>query len=316
MKKVTLIHCIENKETHNFEEEAKLYINSFIQNSPKLFETVDINILQPTSNDISENSIDFFLNLDIKFTRIPDLSVKQINNETNYTNVCVTCDYFSKNLDNEYMCWTDLDVIFTNEAGADFFKSTDKIVLTMYDVDNVFTKVDNKFKVNEYYNLYFKKHISKTFYIDNITTYTNTWFIYGTTSHKFWSEWKNLTYELLEITHNFHPENVTTDIESSCEEIAASLLCSKYPNWFIDIRDFFNINVLAFTEHGINNTLDLQCSGDTVFYHYNSPEGFKLNNFQNQSYKKKISKILIQNFKETELDKWGIKITDLLSMRL
>jgi hypothetical protein len=314
MKKINFIHCIENKENHNFESEAKLYLKTFFNLSPLLFKNVQINFLQPTANDIKKETIEFFSTLKINFIREPSLSSKQINQTTNYTNVCVTCDYFSKKLNCEYICWTDLDIVFTNEAGSDFFKSTKKIVLTIHKIDDVFSAINEVNKIDKLYKIYFKKYIDKKFYVDKITNYTNTWFLYGPTKHPFWYNWKLLTYHLLDIIHIHHQKEISSDLESCCEEIASSLLYTKYSEWFTDIQSFFD-GKLAFTENSIDHKVqNLQCNIDTTLYHYNTPIAFQLNNFEKFFYKKEVFKILMTNFKEHELTKWGFEFKNILSI--
>jgi hypothetical protein len=309
---INIINCIEKKPTHRFEAEAKLYLNSFSTLSPDLFNNVKINILQPTPNDISNDTLNVFDKFKVEFTKVPSLSQKQINTDVNYTNKCVTCDYFSNILHEDYMCWLDLDIIFLQEAGADFFKPTDKIIITVYDVDNEFSTKDKLFKVDYFYETYFKKHLSNEFYVQKIRKYLCGWFTYGPTKHPYWSAWKKLTYNLIDIVHTHYPEEIPGHLESTCEEIATSLIHELHPEWFIDVRDFFLTNTLAFRECLIDNEPTMQCAANTVIYHYNELQGFKSNGFPNQHYVKPVFKLMLQTFKEVELqENWGCSFKDL-----
>jgi hypothetical protein len=78
---VTFIHCIENKKNHTFETDAKIYLDSFKHTNFDLFNSVDIHFLQPTPNNITQETVNYFANNNVKFTCVPTLSTKQINKE-------------------------------------------------------------------------------------------------------------------------------------------------------------------------------------------------------------------------------------------
>lgn len=303
---IDFIHCIENKKSYYYDTKVKLLLNSFVNLSPLLYKNSKVNFLQPTNNDISEETINLFKKLNCNFIKIPNLSNKQINSENNYTNVCVTCDYFSKKLKNDFMCWLDLDVVFLQECNLNFFKNTDKIVFTIFDNDNDMSKKDKSFKLNVFYKELFRPYISQKFFVDHIEKYINTWFIYGPRNNSFWSEWKELTYELIDITHKFHQDQIYKGegLESICEEIAASILYSKNSNNFINTKDFFGENYLAFREVDVQNVEGMECDENTLIYHYNNFGGFYRHNFSKQKYKNNILKIIFSNFNKEELGKF------------
>jgi hypothetical protein len=299
---VTFIHCIENKKNHTFETDAKFYLNSFKHTNLDLFNSVDIQFLQPTPNDITQETINYFANNNITFTCVPTLSTKQINKAVNYTNVCVTCDYFSNTLTSDYMCWIDLDVVFLQKVNEEFFKPTDKIIITIYPIVNAFSKEDNKFRIDWKYQDFFKPYLPKKYQVENLEHYVHSWFAYGPRTHPFWSEWKNLTYIMLDIVHTKHKDLIhNTNFESLCEEIATSILYAKNPTQFEDIRTMFGNNTLSFREAGIDNEESMLCKENTVLYHYNEIKGLFENNLLKYPYKKTLAKMLASNFNIDQL---------------
>jgi hypothetical protein len=275
----------------------------------KLIDEIDIHFLQPTHNDISKDCVKNIVSYGATYTKIGDLSNKQKNTEVNYTNKCVTAEWFSENLKTEYMCWLDLDVLFLQNIDSDFFKSTDKIVLTLYDTDSKYWK---EFDPNGLYS-YYKDYLPEMYRVESVKKYVSSWFIYGKTKNKFWKEWKKLTYILLDIVHENYYDKFNSDglemkwLESNCEEMASMIMYTKNPELFIDIREFYGNNALSFIEANIDNDQTLRCSENTVIYHYNNMAGLLQNDLPKYEYKKTAIKSILSVLDAHEIPDLTVK---------
>lgn len=280
---VAFAHCVENKQNRMYERQAWLFMNTFKHTNPELYHACNHYFIQPTVHNVTQRTKDFLRLESATLIQEPYLSQKQINsgNLTNYTNICVSAEYLSKTLAEEYICWTDLDIIWLASLGNEesFFKHTDKVVVTVFPIIESASKqhslqalqentvLDNKDQFNEVYQEYFKPYLPDGFKVDGVPKYVNTWFIYGKTGHSFWTEWRDLTFLLLDIVAEHHQALIQYDLEGYCEEMAASILYLLDPTRFELLEDFFGkIFVMTESDH-----MDFDYfTTDKVLYHYSA----------------------------------------------
>ena len=265
MTDVAFIHCIEKKESHSFEQDALIMLESMKLTNEKIFNTHDIHIIQPSTYDIDDDTINYFNENNIIFIK-KILNNPQKNTHTNYTNIPIIQNYYSNILKNKYMCWMDLDVMYLKDI-SDKFQETDKCVLSIMDLKRM-PEHDAGFQVNDTYQKYFKKYISLKYNVEHLDCFVNTWFIYAKTENNFWKEYSVLTKHLLNIVHEYHME--VPELESMCEEIAASILYQLNKDGFIDISVYFGTNVLAYQEPVAKTLPEYWCTNDSIIYHYNN----------------------------------------------
>ena len=271
---VAFVHCIENKHERMYERQAWLFTETFKHTNSELYNACRHYFLQPTEHDIDQKTIDYFDNQKINFIQNSQLNQKQLNATVNYTNICVTTAYFSEQLNEEYLCWSDTDVLWLGKTKGEFFGHTDKPVINIFPVTKSPTKnfslqeydaFDTRFQLDEIYQEHFKPYLDPVYQVDQLTHYANTWFIYCKTKHPFWKEWKELTFLLIDIIHKNQNKYINHHIECYCEEIAASILYSLNPDNFTLLEDFFG-EVFVMAETG-NPGFD-NFSTQKVLYHY------------------------------------------------
>jgi hypothetical protein len=284
---VAIIHCIENKFNHKFERQARLYLESFKNTNPVLYDAVSIHFLQPTHNDILQDTIDYFHNNRVSFTK--QLLGKLITSEINYFNKVITSKYFSDQLTNEYMCWIDTDVVWLKSV-HEFFKPTNTVVVCL--------ETDLS-PITELYETYFKQFLTSEYQVE-LTHYVNTWFIYSKRENPMWREWESLSFRLLDIA-NSHINTNNIDVELICEELALSIICTKNPTHFTNIVDFFaDSSTLAMTETG-DARIDI--STNTVLFHYTGVIIDPTHEvIQGINYKKETKHIMIQLLKNQYIE--------------
>jgi hypothetical protein len=199
------------------------------------------------------------------------------------------------------MCWTDLDIIFLQKAPADFYRATDQIVLTSYDIINTYSSQCSGFRVDQMYEQYFMEHLPAELQNLELKHYVCTWFVYGRTKHPFWTAWRKLTYDLIDVAQAHHQDKLDNDFESYCEEIAASMLYAIHPTWFNDIRNFFGQNTLSFMESKMENEDAMRCRENTIIYHYNDLSGLLKNDLPKYPYSRDVLRILMDTYDVHEL---------------
>jgi hypothetical protein len=199
------------------------------------------------------------------------------------------------------MCWTDLDIIYLQTAPDNFYRDTDRIVFTVYDIDNTYSKQCDGFRVDQMYHQYFQQYLPEDLQNLQVNHYICTWFVYGLTKHPFWSAWRKLTYDLVDIVQQHHKDMIANDFESYCEEIAASMLYARHPEWFIDIRQFFGQNTLSFMESKMENEDAMRCRENTIIYHYNDLSGLLKNDMPNYPYSRDVLRMLMDTYDVNEL---------------
>lgn len=268
--RVAFVHCIENKHQRMFERQGWLFLETLKHTNIDLYNCCNHYFIQPTELDVSEQTLAYFAVENINFVKEPQLSKKQLNPMYNYTNICLTVDYFSKCLSEEYLCWSDTDIMWLQPLTSELFKETTKPVITVTPMPvkaehsyplQEFDVFDTKYQMNEFYLSHIKDHLPEEFKVDNLTHYANTWFLYAPTKHRFWNDWKNLTFILLGILQSHHLTDMPYHIEGYCEELAASIMYSMNPSDFTKIDEFMdNIYVI-----------DQDCDkfdDNTVIFHY------------------------------------------------
>ena len=245
LKDITLVQCIESKPKHSFEENLETLIysskkyNGFVTN-------VAHKILQPSDYNIGVRSLSLIKDNNISFDKYI-IESKQINQDINYTNICETSVYFKDKVHTKYMIWMDLDVMFLKDHNI-LFKDTDKTVVNSTLISSMIKDEEDlieRFSPTNFNNIYkdiFRDKLSEehNIKIPNINYYVNTWFILDHADSKFWSKWRNLTYILIEIIQEYHPELVDKHYESICEELSASILYELNSEDFIDTNVYFD----------------------------------------------------------------------------
>lgn len=313
MLTTSLIHCIEGKPNHKFELESKMYLLSLARLAPELYRDLEINILQPTDRDINRFGLDTFKDYKVEFTRQPNLNTVQINRDSNYLNKPITCDYFSQNLDTDMICWLDFDVVFLKD-NTSLFRDTDNIVCTIWkDHDYERESMDTYIGIEDiYYEI--RSRIPDRFYKPrDFTVFCNSWFIYGPRQHEFWSKWKDYSCELVKVLHTMYPNQISTGIENLAEELAFSCLYLESPNRFIDVRDFFGRNVLAYRENGHFLSEDMIYTEETVLFHYDELGAIYEKGFNNQESSNQILKLILETYSTQELrDLYGMNVKDIV----
>lgn len=275
MKKLAFIHCIENKHQRMYERQSWLFTETFKQTNRDIYNNSNHYFLQPTAVDIAPQTINYFQQNDVNFNKVLDLEQKQVNSEINYTNMCIAAEYYSRTLDEEYMCWSDTDVLWLNKTDSgNFFKETTTPVINSFPLRSMprksyamheFGAFDIGCQLDQVYQNHLKEHLSDEFRVEELTHYVNTWFIYAPTKHKFWSEWKQLTFRLLDIVQAQSQVEIEYHIESFCEEIAASIMYCKAPEEFTLSEDFFG-DIFVMRDTG-NDKYDI-FTENKVLYHY------------------------------------------------
>ena len=302
-KDIKLVHVIENKKMFNhnsnitgrteifsFEEDAKLMVKSWEKyNEPKYKRY----FLQPSSFDITEKTKNFIEKDNIFIKEVLDNPHKEKENKyTNYTVKPISMDYFQKyfKFDDCYMFFTDLDVIYFDsfieelEEAQKIIKE-DKMVVTLlpwaltsanvsgnFMFDTVFQLLKNQ-NIPDKYKKYFNKPI--------LSTFVNSWFMYGHSNHFFFSEYKELAFWILEQKEAIRKQlpydgKIYDCLEEMAEELAASIIYNMYPDKFLDINQVFK-NKVSFQENNAHNVKTIYgVTKETKLYHYNSLEYFNL----------------------------------------
>jgi hypothetical protein len=272
MKKLTMIHAIENKYEHKFERQLKTYLQSLKFKNTSLLEEADIVFVQPTINDVTKTTVDFIKSSNARFVKTLEKD-SQTNKNQNFTNNINSIVSIIDDLETEYICWTDTDIIFLrNEPG--FFKDTDSIVVSILplipskeisEYKNA-GEIDTGSDMNLLYLKYFKDHLPEEYRVNNLDYYTNTWLVYGKRKSNFWIEWHDLTHLLIKVIQKNHPEQVDLGLESICEELACSILYQLQKYKLENVSEFFGNNRVS-----MNFTTDpgLDFKSDCSLLHYN-----------------------------------------------
>jgi hypothetical protein len=280
---VSLVHCIENKFDNKFERESKLYIESFKNLNAELYQNVSIHFMQPNNNDIEENTIEYFENNKINFYKIPLIKETQ---GINYFNKVLVCEWFSENLNSEFMCFLDNDIIFLKKIKKELFKNVEKPVICIEFFNEQIEKI---------YFEHYRPYLKKEYQLKNLNCHINTWFIYAKTKDKIWKKWSELTKELRNINNK--------EQEMICEELAMTILYCKNPNEFLSLSDFFQENQLSIVNTG-NDRLDLK--NNTEIFHYSDifdKDDINYVSVQGKNYKSEIIKILQKASEKKFIDK-------------
>jgi hypothetical protein len=268
-KKLTLIHAIENKYDNKFERQSKVYLESLALKNPKLLEQADILFVQPTNNDIEQESIDFIQSYGAKFLKLIASTV-QTNPNQNFTNNVNAINSVIDVIDTEYICWLDTDVLFLKPFEL---ADTDAIVFSILPLEpaseitpyTTARQIDTAKDMNLLYQQYFKDYIPAEYKINKLDSYVNTWLTYGKRSSKFWNEWKTLTHLLIQIVHTHHPQQVELGLESISEELAASILYAMNKYQFENLSNFVGSNRTAMT---FTTDAGLDLTADCCLLHY------------------------------------------------
>jgi len=281
--KISLIHCIENKFDNKFERESMLYIESFKNLNSELYQNVSIHFMQPNNNDIEETTLEYFKNNKINFYKVPlILETEGIN----YFNKVFVCEWFSKNLKSEFMCFLDNDIIFLKRIKKELFKYVEKPVICIEFFNEQIEKI---------YFEHYRPYLKKEYQLKNLNCHINTWFIYAKTKDKIWKKWSNLTKELKNINNK--------EQEIICEELAMTILYCKNPNNFISLTDFFDKNQLSIVDTG-NSFLELK--NNTEIFHYSDifdKDDINYKTVQGKNYRAEIIKILQKASEKKFIDK-------------
>jgi hypothetical protein len=268
-KKLTLIHAIENKYDNKFERQAKLYLESFGLKNPKLFEQSDILFVQPTDNDIEQESIEFIKTRGARFLKIK-VDAVQSNAHQNFTNNVNAINSVINLIDTEYICWLDTDVLFLKPFEL---AETDSIVFSILPIPattdiSPYTnakEIDTAKDMDLLYQRYFKEYMPVEYQVDELELYVNTWLTYGKRSSSFWKEWKDLTHLLIQLLHKHQPKQVELGLESISEELAASILYAMNKYQFENLSNFVGSNRTAMT---FTTDAGLDLTADCCLLHY------------------------------------------------
>jgi hypothetical protein len=249
--------------------------------------------VQPTENNIETDSINYLKSNNIVFIKTPLLSNKQTNNSVNYTNKVATLAYLRDYLTSPYICWLDTDVVFLNKT-SNLFADTSQIVVSAFTAGSLTVELDiaHLFDIKEsiavLYNC-FKEYLNPIYQLDSLTHYVNSWFVYGLRDIDFWVEWKDLTYNLLDILQQNYPELVNKGFECFCEELALSILYNKDPSMFISVSKHFNSNVLSMIH---TDTPEFMLTANSVLFHYTGVLDNECSAITGNDYKKDVYSIL------------------------
>ncbi len=252
MNNLSIIHSIENKDGHNFEENAKFYIESAKEFDQDYFKNNNVNFLQMSDFNITKGLHQYLNDNNILFKKAP-IKQKQIQEDTNYTIITDVCKYYSNKLNTEYMIWHDLDVYFLDKVDWNEHLS-DTIKLNIIPLIE-YNPNDDEFNPNNFnilYEKYFKDYLHDDYKVDSLKYAVNTWMIIGKTSDPFWSEWNKLTYMLVDIIQ-MTPDLVEAGYESIAEEIAASILYERNKNKYQGLGIEFSL---------------FEAHNNTKIYHY------------------------------------------------
>lgn len=250
-KKLTLLHAIENKYNHKFERQLRTYLESFRLKNLELFNQVDILFVQPTDNNVTDETIDFIQSYGAKFIKIK-IDSGQSNQSVNFTNNVNSVNAVIEHIDTEYICWLDTDIVFLKSC-PNFFQETNSIVSSILPIPLV-TKItpythareiDTGTDMDLLYQEYFKDYLPAHYKIDKLDSYVNTWLTYGKRQSTFWKEWQDLTLMLINIIHLHNPDQVNLGLESICEELAVSILNYTDRYTFENVSSFFGNNCTA-----------------------------------------------------------------------
>jgi hypothetical protein len=259
LEKTIIFNCIEKSE--NLKNDAHLYLSSIKKTNPEILE--NMYFFQPTENDISDELKEKIEKT--KATFIKDVQVSpHSDNSSNYTNVPITCSYFYhkfKHTD-KYMLYTDLDVIYIGKLPKDFFKETDKIVVSIFPIEKIKNINDGSFNMETLYNK-IESDLPKKWRLHRFLGYVNTWFIYGRGNNKFWNEYKLLTFKILDI---FKKKDIQ-GIDEVAEEMAATMLYSINPENFLNLTEYNSYT--AFRENDLLNFDENKVNKNTILWHYN-----------------------------------------------
>lgn len=272
MSDVSLIHCLENKLNNKFERESKLYIESFKNLNKELYDSLSICFMQPNKNDIEQETIEYFHKNKINFYK------EYLIEETegiNYFNKVLVCEWFSKNLKTEFMCFLDNDIFFLKKIKKNLFKPVDKPVVCV--------ELDNE-ELEKIYLEHYKPFLKKEYQLKKLKNRINTWFIYAKRKDLIWTKWSELTKELQNVNNKEH--------EIDCEEMAMTILYCQNPNNFINMANFFEKNQLSIINTG-DNSFDLR--ENTELFHYGGifdENDIEYSMVQGENYEYEIKKIL------------------------
>lgn len=282
MNKISLIHCLENKFNHKFERQSKLYLESFKNLNRELYENVSIHFMQPNKNDIKDETINYFKNNKVHFYK------EYLTEETegiNYFNKVWVCEWFSKNLKTEFMCFLDNDIIFLKNIKKELFKTIEKPVICVELLNQ---------NIEEIYFKYYRNHLKKEYQLKNLNYHVNTWFIYAKRLDPIWKKWSDLTKDLQKVNNK--------EQEIICEELAMTILFCQNPNNFISMSNFFEKNQMSMINTG-DNFFDLR--ENTEIFHYTDifeKSDIEHEIVQGEKYEYEITKILHIMFKKKFID--------------
>lgn len=277
MLDLAMIFNIENKMNHKFEKQARVCMETLRYTNPDLLANSDIYFVQPTANDIAQDTVDYFTANGWHYIRKPGLAAKTKNRERDFNNKVDSCNYTSKITDREYLAFIDTDIVWLRRD-QEFFRPTDRTLVhafptlthpdpNFYLVDRVF---DMRYQVNHFYQKYFRPHIDPRYDIDHVTHYIQSWFLMSHSKSEFWDEWKWLTDHLLDIAQQHHADLIDLHLECYCEEVSLAIMYAKNPERYVTAYEYFG-DVCVTIRNFPNPKEDMLLSENTTLYHYATP---------------------------------------------